>query len=61
MELAEGHNLDYLEVGFSKIERVEEVAGFIKRVFPNLGKLSFSVGGPDTEQWEKVQELIQCS
>ena len=61
MALGEGHNLRLFDVGFSEIECAEEVAKFIKRVFPNLTLLVFIVGRPKSEQWEKVRELIQCS
>jgi hypothetical protein len=61
MALAEGHNLNILDVGFSRIGCAEEVARFIKRVFPNLTLLAFRHGRPNTEQWEKVEELIQVS
>jgi hypothetical protein len=57
MASAEGHNLSFFDVGFSEIECAEEVAKFINRVFPNLTLLAF--GRPNTEQWEKVQKLIQ--
>ena len=61
MALGKGHDLRLFDVGFSEIECAEEVAKFIKRVFPNLTSLVFKVWEPNNEQWEKVQELIQCS
>jgi hypothetical protein len=61
MALAEGHCLSSFDVGFSEIECAEEIARFIKRVFPNLANLVFKVREPNALQWKKVQELIQCS
>ena len=58
MSLAEGHSLSLFDVGFSEIESAEEVARFIKRVFPNLAKLEFRAGVFNTKQWAKVQGLI---
>jgi len=58
MLLAEGHSLRLFDVGFSEIECAEEVARFIKRVFPNLVKLVFRIGEHNAEQWEKVEELV---
>jgi len=61
--LGAGHNLNFLDVGFSEIESAEEVARFISRVFPNLTLLVFRNGGaesePNTERWEEVQALIR--
>ena len=59
MALGQGHNLRSFDVRCSEIECAEEVARFIKRVFPNLEQLGFSVGGPNADEWEKVEELIQ--
>jgi hypothetical protein len=61
MALAEGHNLNILDVGFSEIQSAEQVALFVNRVFPNLTLLVFRVGQPYYGRWEKVQELIQRS
>jgi len=64
MVLGESHNLSLFNVGFSKIECVEcaeEIAKFIKRVFPNLTLLAFRHGWPNTKQWEKVEELMKFS
>ena len=59
MALAEGHSLRLFDVGFSEIECAEEVARIIKRVFPNLTLLVLIIGRPNTEKWEKVQQLIR--
>ena len=59
MLLAEGHSLRLFDVGFSEIECAEEVARIIKRVFPNLTLLVLIIGRPNTEKWEKVQQLIR--
>jgi len=63
--LGAGHNLNFLDVGFSEIESAEEVARFISRVFPNLTLLVFRNGGaesePNTERWEEVQALIRLA
>ncbi|KIM41244.1 hypothetical protein M413DRAFT_144907 [Hebeloma cylindrosporum] len=61
MGLCEGHNLNFLDVGFSEIESAERVARFVSRVFPNLTLLAFRVGQPYYGRWETVQELIQHS
>ena len=59
MALAQGHNLNVLDVGFSEIQSAELVALFVNRVFPALTLLVFRVGQPYYGRWEKVQELIQ--
>jgi hypothetical protein len=62
MALGADHNLNFLDVGFSEIESAEDVATFIKRVFPDLSLLVVGTGELDshnTERWNEVQALIQ--